>query len=382
MWTYKKRKTTLYESHYVYSYMTNTRPNITFITRAYFWRQGSGTWARTRETVKFLAEHTNLQIIFLDIVSEQDVTSIRSFEHSFNLTWLGRPKENQQAFWQENFVKSTKSQPISDFYIIDKTENSFMLDVIPSNAITILDSQDIINERAAKSLVNGIVDPFYLTAEEEKVLFQRYDAVICIQKNELQLVSQWVGEDKAIYMPMPQEINAIPIRNTVENIGMIASGWHANVNGLDNFLKEIWPRLDSHLRLNIYGAVGGHFSQMTFNNVTFHGFQQNLENCYKDLDLVINPVNYGAGLKIKSIEALAHGLPLVTTPEGASGIADLNGSGLLIAKDSADFAKKITQLIYDHPARVRLSINGLNHIKTHFSKAVCFHGLSTYLGIK
>ena len=61
---------------------------------------------------------------------------------------------------------------------------------------------------------------------------------------------------------------------------------------------------------------------------------------------------------------------------------DLNGSGLLIAKNPADFAKKITQLVYDYPARVRLAINSLNHIKTHFNKAVCFHDLSTYLDIK
>ena len=378
----QKRYSTLYESHYVYPYMTNTKPSVTLITRAYFWRQGAGLWARTRETVNFLAEYTNLQIIFLGMVSEQDITSIRSFEHSFNLNWLGHAQADQQAFWKQTFVKSTKKQPVSDFYIIDKTENSFMLEVIPSSAKTILDTQDIISERATKSLEKGIVDPFSLTAEEEKTLLQRYDAVICIQKTEWQLVTEWVGASKAIYMPMPQATNAIPIRNIVKNIGMIASGWHANVNGLDDFLKQVWPKLDSHLHLNVYGAVGNHFSQTTFNNVTFHGFQQDLESCYKDLDLVINPVNYGAGLKIKSIEALAHGLPLVTTPEGASGIEDLNGSGLLIAKNPADFAKKITQLVYDYPARVRLAINSLNHIKTHFNKAVCFHDLSTYLDIK
>jgi spore maturation protein CgeB len=378
----QKRYSTLYESHYVYPYMTNTKPNVTLITHAYFWRQGAGLWARTRETVKFLAEHTHLRIIFLGVVSEQDIAPIRSFEHSFNLIFVGNAKTDQQAFLKKSFVESTKNKPISDFYIIDKTENSFMLEVIPKTAKIILDTHDIVSERTSKALENGIIDSFALTAEEEITLFKQYDAVICIQQNELQLVSQWVGVDKAMYMPMPQAANAITIRNTVKNIGMIASGWHANVNGLDNFLKDVWPKLDSHLHLNVYGAVGNHFSQMTFNNVTFHGFQQDLESCYKDLDLVINPVNYGAGLKIKSIEALAHGLPLVATPEGASGLEALNGSGLLIAKDPADFAKKITQLIYDHPARVRLAINGLNHIKTHFNKAVCFHDLSTYLGIK
>jgi hypothetical protein len=362
--------------------MIKTKPTVTLITHAYFWRQGAGLWARTRETVKFLAEHTHLRIIFLGVVSEQDIAPIRSFEHSFNLIFVGNSKTDRQAFLKKGFVESTKNKPISDFYIIDKTENSFMLEVIPKTAKIILDTHDIVSERTSKALENGIIDSFALTVEEEITLFKQYDAVICIQQNELQLVTQWIGEDSSIYMPMPQTTIATPIRNTVKNIGMIGSGWHTNVNGLDNFLKEVWPKLDTHLHLNIYGGVGKHFAGVKLKNVTFHGLQQDLESCYKDLDLIINPVYYGAGLKIKSIEALAHGLPLVTTKEGASGIESLNGSGLLIAKDSVDFAKKITQLVYDHPARVRLAINGLNHIKTHFNKAVCFRDLSNYLGLK
>jgi len=362
--------------------MIKTKPTVTLITHAYFWRQGAGFWARTRETVKFLAEHTHLRIIFLGVVSEQDIAPIRSFEHSFLLIFVGNAKTDRQAFLKKGFVESTKNKPISDFYIIDKTENSFMLGVIPKTAKIILDTHDIVSERTSKALKSGIIDSFPLTVEEEIALFKQYDAVICIQQNDLQLVTQWIGEDSSIYMPMPQATTAIPIRNTVKNIGMIGSGWHANVNGLDNFLKEVWPKLDTHLHLNIYGGVGKHFAGVKLKNVTFHGLQQDLESCYQDLDLIINPVYYGAGLKIKSIEALAHGLPLVTTKEGASGIEFLNGNSLLIAKDSVDFAKKITQLVYDHPARVRLAINGLNHIKTCFNKAVCFRDLSNYIGLK
>ena len=362
--------------------MTKTKPTATLITQAYFWRQGAGLWARTRETVNFLAENTHLKIIFLGFISERDIPLIRNFEHSFHFIFLGNTETAQEDFFKKSFIESTKDKPISDFYIIDKTENSFMLEVIPKTAKIILDTHDIVSERTSKALENGFIHAFSLTIDEEIALFQKYDAVISIQKNELQLVIQWIGVDRSIYMPMPQVTNANPIRNTVKNIGMIGSNWHANVAGLDNFLKNVWPKLDAHLHLNIYGGVGKHFAEVKLKNVTFHGFQQDLESCYENLDLMINPVNYGAGLKIKSIEALAHGLPLVTTKEGASGIESLNGSGLLIAKDSADFAKKITQLVYDHPARVRLAINGLNHIKTHFNKTVCFRELADYLGLK
>jgi ribosome biogenesis protein Tsr3 len=52
---------------------------------------------------------------------------------------------------------------------------------------------------------------------------------------------------------------------------------------------------------------------------------------------VINPVRFGAGLKIKTVEALANGLPLVTSEEGARGLASLDREAILIARNVDQF---------------------------------------------
>ena len=362
--------------------MIKIKPSVTLITKAFFWRQGAGFWARTRETVIFLAEHTDLQVIILGVISEQDIAQLRDFKHIFKLNWLGVSKTNRQQFWKKAFLDTHDNKPTADFYIIDKIQNSFMLNVLPRSAKIILDTHDLVSHRASKAAEYGIPDNFPLSEQQEQELLSQYDAVICIQNNDLRTVSQWIGENKALYMPMPQHIHALPINDIATNIGMVASGWHANTNGLRKFLKDVWPQLGTEIHLHIFGNICNRMQGIAIENVTFHGFQTDLESCYQGLDIAINPVYYGAGLKIKSIEALAHGLPLITTQEGASGIEYLNGSSLLIAEDSIDFAKKITQLINDRPTRAMLANNGLNHIETHFNKTVCFRDLSNYLGLQ
>lgn len=360
--------------------MTDSKPNVTFITKALFWRPNNGSWARTKETIEFLSEQTNLQIVLLGSVSEQDISLIQGFEHHFNLHWLGRTKNSQQLHWKKEFLELIEGKPIADFYIVEKIENSFMNDVIPRSAKTILDTQDIISHRTSKLSTLGIDERFPLTEEQEIDILRQYDAVICIQQNEHEIIAKWIGNEKALYMPMHQTTNAQSIRNIAKNIAMIGSTWHANVNGLREFFEHVWPKLDSNVELHIYGNICNHFDGVVLKNVWFHGFTPNLETCYKNSDIMINPVYYGSGLKIKSIEALAHGVPLITTPEGASGLEHLDNSSLLIAKTAEEYAQKIMQLVNDRETREKLAHNGLDHIKKHHNKQACFKQLSTYLG--
>ena len=58
-------------------------------------------------------------------------------------------------------------------------------------------------------------------------------------------------------------------------------------------------------------------------------------------DLIINPVQLGGGLKIKNVEALANGLPLITTPEGANGLEDGINNAFLLANTTEEWIESI-----------------------------------------
>jgi glycosyltransferase involved in cell wall biosynthesis len=60
---------------------------------------------------------------------------------------------------------------------------------------------------------------------------------------------------------------------------------------------------------------------------------------YEAADVAVVPVRAGGGTRIKILEAFAHGVPVVTTPLGAEGIAAVDGEHLLLAEDALGFAR-------------------------------------------
>jgi glycosyltransferase involved in cell wall biosynthesis len=88
----------------------------------------------------------------------------------------------------------------------------------------------------------------------------------------------------------------------------------------------------------------------------------------------------GAGLKIKNVEALASGLPLVTTGEGARGIADVAGDAFLVADDPDAFASACLRLLDDVSLRTRVAARALQVARERFSPQACFAPLLDWIG--
>ena len=83
-------------------------------------------------------------------------------------------------------------------------------------------------------------------------------------------------------------------------------------------------------------------------------------------------MRFGSGLKIKTVEALGNGIPLVTTNEGARGLTDADGHGLLIADDAPSFIKTLDALVNSPALRQRIGAGGLDYARKQLSPETCF----------
>jgi glycosyltransferase involved in cell wall biosynthesis len=79
--------------------------------------------------------------------------------------------------------------------------------------------------------------------------------------------------------------------------------------------------------------------------------------------VVINPISTGTGLKIKNIEALGYGKPLVTTSVGAVGMENGSHSAFLAADTAQDFANAVIGLLQDSKVYRRFSMSGYQFAK-------------------
>ena len=139
-----------------------------------------------------------------------------------------------------------------------------------------------------------------------------------------------------------------------QGLGYVA-GWLAgttspNADGLRWFVSEVLPavrQIVPWVRLNITGAnPPPDLLELADAHVHFEGHVCDLEAFYRRQRVIIAPIRFGAGVKVKTIQAIQHGVPVVSTTCGAEGI-DADEVAIAIADSAEAFAAALIQLLTD-----------------------------------
>jgi glycosyltransferase involved in cell wall biosynthesis len=140
------------------------------------------------------------------------------------------------------------------------------------------------------------------------------------------------------------------------------------------FLREVYPRVREKLPnvwLDIIGdnaspAISAHNSEQ----VRILGYVPDVEPFLRERRVFIAPLRFGAGIKGKVGEAMAHGLPVVTTTIGAEGFGLTHGLDVMIGDEPQAFADAIEQLYLQEDLWQRVSHNGRVRIENHFTPEI------------
>jgi succinoglycan biosynthesis protein ExoO len=152
----------------------------------------------------------------------------------------------------------------------------------------------------------------------------------------------------------------------------VGSRHEGNYQSVTGFLSAVFPELRQRfpdLEFDIVGSIGSRLGDPpTGCNVV--GSVDDLEPYYGRAWVVVNPIIWGTGLKIKTVEALAFGKPLVTTPVGAEGLEEGSGTAFLVAESPAETARSISLLLDDESLRRRISSAAISSIRDYNDTAL------------
>jgi glycosyltransferase involved in cell wall biosynthesis len=82
-------------------------------------------------------------------------------------------------------------------------------------------------------------------------------------------------------------------------------------------------------------------------NISFCADPHELSGLYQRAAVFVNPILRGAGIKLKTIQALHAGVPVVTTSIGMEGTGLIAGMHLLVADSADDFVRSVATLLQD-----------------------------------
>jgi sugar transferase (PEP-CTERM/EpsH1 system associated) len=134
-----------------------------------------------------------------------------------------------------------------------------------------------------------------------------------------------------------------------------------NVDAVVWFCREILPLVKRdvfHVNFYIVGnAPTAAVRELAGPAVTVTGYVADIRPYIVNSSVYVVPMRMGSGTKLKVLEAMAMGIPVVSTTVGAEGIDVTPGTNILIGDTPADFARHVVALLGDAAARRRLATN-------------------------
>lgn len=260
-----------------------------------------------------------------------------------------------------------------DFVICEYVFFSKALEAFPPTVRKLLDTHDVYSNRHLLFNANNqSPEWFYTTPSEEALGLMRADCVLAIQDREKLFFEKLAkGRREIVTVGHFVEPKQWKTSGPFNNLLFAGFGNTLNTLAIQKFLAEIWPGLlmrAPEMRLLIAGSVCRHLSESR--GVTLLGTVDPVDDAYRQADMAINPIAFGTGLKIKSLEALAFGLPLVTTPCGAEGLEEGDGRAFITASSDGDFSNALIALHRNPEQASALSRGALVFARDYRSRQV------------
>jgi glycosyltransferase involved in cell wall biosynthesis len=166
--------------------------------------------------------------------------------------------------------------------------------------------------------------------------------------------------DPAAYRPAP--LDGPPAAGIIGT-----AAWPPTAAAMRELVGDVWPRVRVPGAELLGAGRGSHALGLAGDGVRVLGEVPSATEFLDRLSLLLFPLRRGSGMKVKTLEALASGVPVVTTAAGAEGIAP--GDGVVVSEDPAELARAATELLQDEAARRQRGAAAAATFAEHYAPA-------------
>ncbi len=253
--------------------------------------------------------------------------------------------------------------------------------------------EHLLLKRNAETTKNIFIKSFYhiqklLMKKFELNAMNKADAVTAITEYDKNIFLKHLPNLSCFVSPvpiiMPKDLSVKRKSNTL--LAISNWKWKPNYDGLKWFLVNVWPELISikpELSFDIIGEglTNSFKEKFKSESVSFLGYIDDLEPFRQSSTIFVAPLFSGSGMKVKIVESMASGIPIVTTDIGAEGINIKDGFHYLKANTAADFKNRIVSLLDSKELKSSIGKNAKSFALSEFNSDKLAKELTDFLKV-
>lgn len=249
-------------------------------------------------------------------------------------------------------------------------DNSFT-----KKSIKVIDTHDFITAQLQKKVNIG------QSFKEEIRRISLFDIALAISVEEQYIFSQFC-KNRVVLAPMMLEKpeNLHDVNEKSFDLIYIASDNIHNQKAAKWFFKDVYPLLPSSVQICVIGQINEHLS-INAPNIVSVNFAEDLSIYYQNAKVALCPMLTGTGTKIKVVEALSYGLPIVCNTRGIDGLINKTDNGCLVSDDPVEFRNNIMLLLTDESEYKKQAENAFAAFNINYEKERCYKNLDTVFEI-
>jgi len=263
--------------------------------------------------------------------------------------------------------------------IHDVHSNHYLL---KNMVLSTLHWKDFLGKRYSKFLYDKIISTvtkqnYKREMKEELSILSKFDMVLATSIEDQQFLDEISGiAGKVAYLPpcvSPAKNHNEGHNRREYDLGFIGSSSLFNIDAMDYFLNSIYPLIldkKPDVSLLMGGSICNAFRQTDHKSkISYLDHIEDMNDFYKQISIAVVPLRFGTGVSIKTIEAMNHGCPVVSTPAGTRGLDLEHERGLHIANEPELFADQVTSLLRNDDTLKIMKENALRTICLKYSES-------------
>lgn len=341
----------------------------------------------TKESERILKQYLNKQTV-VPITTEIKPTSAL-------INFIQRKNYNLSRFKSEKLyheiAKNLKEK--YDYIVCDSLFAASQLSHFDFNELApvIIRSHNVESEiwKLHASLETSVLKRFYLRnlekslRKEEIEILNKAAVIWAISEEDQQWITKHTEQKNAVLLPVSvtSDSNTIVDYKSKGFFHLGSMDWKPNQEAVNYLVKKIWgnPKV-SDFTLKIAGSKSEHFRFFGTNSIEVVGWVKDSNEFMAKSGTLVTPILSGSGIRIKLLEAMALGIPCITTKLGASGIDSLK-SGIQIADTEESFVELILKFHKNEHLRQEVGTKSRDYISKYHSFDNCIALMKNTFGV-